>query len=150
IRWCAYCQTYQGERAPYDDYSLTHTICDRCAARDSWRKRSAIEAIEPVRRLFRRVASPGPGDEPERLVTQALAMGIEPIDLLLGIVQPVLYEVGARWALGEATVEEEHEVTRRCLAIYEALLERQGDLEALRRREPPEVLLACAPGNTHT
>src|SRR5690606_21352948 len=67
-----------------------------------------------------------------------------------GVVQPVLREVGDRWERGEASVEEEHEVTRRCLAIYEALLERQQHLEALRRREPPDVLLACAPGNTHT
>ena len=32
IRWCAYCQHYQGEQEPLDDYSITHDICEPCLA----------------------------------------------------------------------------------------------------------------------
>jgi methanogenic corrinoid protein MtbC1 len=149
IRWCAYCQSYQGEKAPFEDYSITHTICERCAADGSTLTADAIARIEPVRALFSRLAEPASGDSPAKLVDEALSLGIAPIDLLLGIVQPVLYDVGARWARGEASVEDEHEITRRCLAVYDALRARQSRHGAASQWRP-DVLLASAPGNTHT
>jgi methanogenic corrinoid protein MtbC1 len=150
IRWCAYCQTYQGEKAPFEDFSITHTICERCGADPSRRSGDALDRLEPVRALFHRLAEPRVDDAPEQMASAALALGIAPIDLLLGIVQPVLYDVGARWERGEATVAEEHEITRRCLAVYEALLARQRPLDSRRGPARLDVLLASAPGNTHT
>jgi methanogenic corrinoid protein MtbC1 len=150
IRWCAYCQTYQGEKPPLEDFSLTHTICERCASDPSRRSGDAVDRLEPVRDLFRRLAEPRIDDTPAKTVSAALGLAVAPIDLLLGIVQPVLYDVGARWERGELTIEEEHEITRRCLAVYEALVARHGHLDALRSAARPDVLLACAPGNVHS
>ena len=33
IRFCKWCEQYMGEKAPFDDKSITHGICVECAER---------------------------------------------------------------------------------------------------------------------
>ena len=33
LKWCAYCQQFTGESPKYDDFSITHGLCARCATR---------------------------------------------------------------------------------------------------------------------
>jgi methanogenic corrinoid protein MtbC1 len=151
IRWCAYCQRYQGETWPYDDYSVTHTICDACEAHaaDFVCQPARIEAIQ---RFFQRVLRTDtmPGPNAAELVAEGAALGIGPVDLLLGIVQPVLRRIGDRWARSEATIAEEHQVSARCSAIVDLLVHADPSLAQLRQAPHPEALLVAAEGNFHT
>jgi methanogenic corrinoid protein MtbC1 len=151
IRWCAYCQRYQGETWPYDDYSVTHTICNACAvhAADFAGQPPHLEAIQ---RFFQRLlrVDAVPTASPAELVAEGAALGIGQIDLLLGIVQPVLRQIGERWARAEATVAEEHQLSARCSAIIDFLVHADASLAGLQQAVRPAALLVPAAGNVHT
>jgi methanogenic corrinoid protein MtbC1 len=151
IRWCAYCQRYQGEVEPYDDYSVTHTICEVCEARSAYLSKEP-PSLESIRLFLGRLArlGTGPGPTAAELVAQGAALGLDPDDLLLGVVQPVLHRIGERWARKEATIAEEHRVTALCSALIERVAEADPDVAALRQAQRPEVLLVVAEGNHHT
>jgi methanogenic corrinoid protein MtbC1 len=151
IRWCAYCQRYQGEVEPYDDYSVTHTLCEDCEARDAY-LREEPASLESIRHFLGRLShtGTGPGPSAAELVAQGAALGLDPADLLLGIVQPVLHRIGDRWARSEATVAEEHRVTALCSALIQLIADADPNVAALRQAQRPEVLLVVAEDNHHT
>lgn len=151
IRWCAYCQRYQGEAEPYDDYSVTHTICEPCEAREAYLS-SEPTSLEAIRRFLGRLSrvGTGPGPTAAELVAQGAALGLDPADLLLGVVQPVLHQIGDRWARSEATIAEEHRVTALCSALIQLIAEADPSIAALRQARQPEVLLVAAEDNHHT
>lgn len=151
IRWCAYCQRYQGEVEPYDDYSVTHTICEACEAREAYLSKEP-PSLESIRRFLGRLGRVGTGPDPTaaELVAQGAALGLDPADLLLGIVQPVLYQIGDRWARSEATIAEEHRVTALCSALIQLIADADPNVAALRQAQQPEVLLVVAEDNHHT
>lgn len=146
FRWCAYCQHFVGERAPFDDYSLTHGICADCRvgpfddAENLERVMPIIEFHAEIRELSRgmRVLSS------QQVIERGLALGLRPTDLLLGILQPVLYELGQLWDRGEITTEQEAEFTRFCTTTI-AEIERSIAIAPSRE----SVLLFNAPNNLH-
>jgi methanogenic corrinoid protein MtbC1 len=151
IRWCAYCQRYQGEVEPYDDYSVTHTLCEACEARDAYLSEEPA-SLESIRHFLGRLShiGTGPGPSAAELVAQGAALGLDPADLLLGIVQPVLHRIGDRWARSEATISEEHRVTALCSALIQLIADADPNVAALRQAQRPEVLLVVAEDNHHT
>jgi methanogenic corrinoid protein MtbC1 len=151
IRWCAYCQRYQGEVDPFDEYSLTHTICEACEARAAYLRKEP-PSLESIRHFLGRMAriGTGPGPTAAELVAQGAALGLDPDDLLLGVVQPVLHRIGERWARAEATIAEEHRVTALCAAVIERIAEADPKVVELRQAQRPDVLLVVAEGNQHT
>jgi methanogenic corrinoid protein MtbC1 len=151
IRWCAYCQRYQGEAEPYDDYSVTHTICEDCEGREAYLRREP-GSLESIRRFLGRLDLTGtdPAPTPDELVAQGAALGLAPADLLLGVVQPVLRRIGDRWARAEATVAEEHRVTALCSALIERIASLSPSTAALRQSQQPDLLLVVAEENYHT
>ena len=151
IRWCAYCQRYQGEVEPFDDYAMTHTICDLCVAQEAFRKQQPQE-LESIRRFFLRVAGIAADRAPSaaELVAEGAALGLDPVDLLLGIVQPVLHQIGDRWARSQVTIAEEHRVTAVCSSVILSILQAEAIPAAVRRARQPTVLLVSADGNDHT
>ena len=151
IRWCAYCQRYQGEVEPYDDYSVTHTICEACEAREAYLSKEPA-SLESIRRFLGRLVrvGTGPGPTAAELVAQGVGLGLDPADLLLGIVQPVLHQIGDRWARSEATIAEEHRVTALCSALIQLIADADPSVAALRQARQPEVLLVVAEDNHHT
>jgi hypothetical protein len=90
IRWCAYCRTYLDEIAPVDDFGISHSLRAAAAVGD--------------------VARAG------EMLDQGLSIGLRPVDLALGMLQPLLHRIGAEWALGRATGAEEHRFTAFCTA----------------------------------
>lgn len=151
IRWCAYCQRYQGDVEPLDDYSVTHTICEDCLAEGSL-LRASPPSIKAIQAFFSRIARSGvePMLTAAEVVAQGDALGLDPVDLLLGVVQPVLHQIGDRWARSEATIAEEHRVSALCSSVIQTMIARETDLAALRKAQPPAVLLVVAEGNQHT
>jgi len=70
-----------------------------------------------------------------RVVDAALAEGVGVDDIYTGVMQPALYEIGHRWALGDLNVAQEHYAT----TVAQSLLD---VLSASRRRPPPDGRLA--------
>jgi len=54
-----------------------------------------------------------------RVVYAALAEGLGVDDIYTGVMQPALYEIGHRWALGDLNVAQEHYAT----AVAQSLLD---------------------------
>ncbi len=114
IRWCAYCQNFLGERAPYDDPSFTHSVCSACDLRLE-RDEPLKKDTERVRALFKRLLIAGKaGAEAEcaSLVGEAQSLGLGNESTLIGLLQPALYQAGLEWQLSGLTVTEEHGLVR--------------------------------------
>ncbi len=152
IRWCAYCQKFLGEVPPFGEFTLTHGVCAACkggAARISSAEARELRALgdyyaelrDATRNSFERATT---------VLDRGLALGLAPIDLMMGMLQPALYEMGQRWAVGERRVADEHQLTALSSAILELAFERRPELTPLRQSRAPAVLLLVAEGNAHT
>lgn len=151
IRWCAYCQKFLGEAPPFGEFTLTHGVCAPCkvgAAGITSAKARDLRALagyyaelrDATRHSFERAGS---------VLDRGLELGLAPIDLMMGMLQPALYDMGQRWAVGERRVADEHQLTALSSAILDLAFERRPELAALRQSPKPAVLLVCAEGNAH-
>ncbi len=117
MRYGSEVQGYIPSAVSLDDHRAT--FLDALLARDSARARSTIEA--------------------------ALDVGTPVPDLYLGVLDPVLREIGHRWAMGEINVAEEHYATAVAQSILDGLSRRL-------HRAPPDGRLAVvtgSPGEQH-
>lgn len=141
IVWCAYCQRFQGEQPPLDDYEVTHGLCARCSAKGAPQDDEAIAAIRPLAAFYSRLrtqARAGTELPTGQVLSEARSLGVRPLDLLLGMVQPALYEIGDLWSRGEMSVAMEHRFSANVQRIVDAIAEatpapppRRGDLDYL-------------------
>lgn len=153
IRWCAYCQTYQGEVAPLESYELTHGVCDACSTQGKVGDDAAIAAIRPLARFheaLREQARDGFAASGETLLDTAVAIGVRPLDLLMGMLQPVLFEIGAAWERGALSVATEHRFTAAVESVASTARARMPRGTDARVTSSPDVLLVGANGNYHT
>jgi methanogenic corrinoid protein MtbC1 len=153
IRWCAYCQTYIGERPPLEDYSLTHDICDSCVAEDRQKDYAKVAAMRAIGAFYGRLRAASVAGEvlqASQLVDEGLALGLKTADLAWGILQPLLYSIGEQWANGGLSVAYEHRFSETAMAAVEMLFFRDPTLQKLRQHHHPEVLLVMAEGNYHS
>lgn len=135
------------EAPPFEDLSVSHGICHSCSsnfehlgeqAEKGARLRDFLQATAAD--LFNRRLPSG-----DRLLAESRALGIRDVDLLLGLLQPVLCEVGRRFVSGKISVEIEHKIS----ALTESILQALDDNTAMIPGRP-STLLVSAPGNTHT
>ena len=150
IRWCTFCQTYLGESEPFDQYHITHGACPTCLAAFSAAGWQPQPRTRPLADYYARVAQAGAsGTAPAELLQEGLDLGLDPWDLLMGVITPALRNIGERWADGLATVAEEHRLTAICAAILALLETGNPAFPDLRRKARPEVLLVGAETNQH-
>jgi methanogenic corrinoid protein MtbC1 len=152
IRWCAYCQKFLGEVPPFAEFTLTHGVCVSCkvgAANISSAEARDLRALgayyvelrDATRNSFERAGA---------VLDRGLELGLAPIDLMMGMLQPALHDMGQRWANGERRVFDEHQLTALSSAIIDLAFDRRPELTALRQSPAPAVLLVSAEGNMHT
>ncbi|NOT28025.1 MAG: cobalamin B12-binding domain-containing protein [Acidobacteria bacterium] len=154
LKWCSYCQRFQGEAPPFDDLRMTHGLCADCIPLAPTFNDRDVESVRTLQKLHDAlldVGRQGNVRAADRIIDQAVAAGCRSVDILLGIVAPLLYQIGDEWARGVTTVEQEHQFTALCEALYDRVAERSavGD-NPPDASTPPEVLLLNAPGNEHT
>jgi methanogenic corrinoid protein MtbC1 len=104
-----------------------------------------LPGVEECRRAFVEALLGRNSARARRVVEEAVAGGAAVPDVYLGVLQPALYEIGHRWAVGELSVAEEHYAT----AIVQSLLE---TLSARIRVAPKDGRLAVVggtPGELH-
>ena len=153
LKCCAYCQSFLGEIQPYNNFDLTHGICSECeAAYPNLFDARVVLNAKALRSIFRELFEAGRRNDvelAERLIEQAWAAKFKPIDILLGLISPMLYKIGADWERDQLTIEGEHRFTTFC--------ERVVNLISCRLLTDPakvvgneQIVVVNAPGNLHT
>lgn len=153
IRWCAYCQSYMGEAEPLDRYALTHGICKKCGDSDVVENPASAQRLQPLVDFFSELrvkAQAGIVSSTADWARDAFRLGIKPHDLLLGMLQPALYEIGELWARGEVTVAVEHRFSTFSENMVGAVFSHYPELDLGRQAASPDILLFNADGNYHT
>ncbi len=146
IRWCSCCQRFLGEVRPFGDPRFTHTYCGECV-KGMDRAEELIEQTGAVRSLFLRLLEAArAGDEHTcaAFLAQARILGLPAESILLGLLQPALYQAGLDWQEGRLPAAAEHRLTSWCDRVF-SMLE-----PAPPQPGPPDLLLLQAPGNLHT
>lgn len=152
IRWCAYCQSFLGEREPFEDLGFTHGVCGDCLPLFDPDTEADFDAIELLKRFhdeLREAGVRGDRDAALALITRAQSQGLKTSDVLLGLMGPILYEVGALWEAKRITVADEHRFTRFYRAILAALAEAGIMPRDDSVGEDLDVLLIQPRGNAH-
>lgn len=153
--WCAYCQKFMGEAPDYDTFNISHGICAECATRWSDLTEADIahaRRLEKVQKDLYSAAKNNDLNEAVRIIGEAEKANIRPVDILVGIIAPILYDVGEEWKRGVLSVADEHRFTTFCEKTFDLIAGRMGvgnDLVATGANEV-DILLANAPGNKHT
>lgn len=144
FRWCSYCQNLIGEAEPYDDYRMSHGICVACS--QDLEALSSETDILRARSIFSMLETAGRGgslDACEHVIDEAIAFGLKPSDMIVGILHPALQRVGELWERGEISVADEHRFT----AFALGLIDRLEFPEPLIDR--PLIVLATHPESLH-
>jgi methanogenic corrinoid protein MtbC1 len=153
IRWCAYCQKFMGEKAPFDDYSFTHGQCASCHSQRVHLREDMELRLQAMREFSQKYfLSARDGltfANPREFVAEGKALGLGPLDLFMGIVQPLLYRIGEAYARGEITIAREHKFTDFAERILFHIQE-QLALDVKSSSKGVDVLLLAAEGNQHT
>jgi methanogenic corrinoid protein MtbC1 len=146
IRWCSYCQRFLGELPPFDDPRFSHGICVPCNQRLD-RGEDVVQQTATVRSLFGRIMEGArAGDEHvcASILEEARAMGLGTEAIMVGMLEPALYQAGIEWQDGRLSVASEHRLTSWCERVF-SMLE-----PGPRRSGSLDLLILQAPGNSHT
>ncbi|MBR0871037.1 cobalamin-dependent protein [Bradyrhizobium tropiciagri] len=142
------------EIAPYDDFSISHGLCTSCDAslKDPFANHE-IERSLFLSGVFHRLFDAGRHEDfntAARIVERAIAANCRPVDILIGMLSPMLYEIGEEWKRGALSVEAEHRFTAFSERVVRLVESRIGAAAAPSSRPGTTLLfLMNAPGNRH-
>src|ERR1700722_4926401 len=125
LRWCAYCQEFQGEIAPLDIFTTTHGLCTACMAKGMDRLDSEIgnsHRLREIQGLLYEAGKAGDMAAAPGIVHRALSAGLRPVDILVGLITPLLYLIGVEWESHLITVADEHRFTSFCERVFELVV----------------------------
>jgi methanogenic corrinoid protein MtbC1 len=150
IKWCAYCQRFITEIEPFEDYRISHSICRACYPKLAALGEADIDALAGVIGFYKRLGELALSGEPadiDSILAESRQLGIRPVDLMVGILQPLLARVGDLWSAGELSVAGEHCATT---MVHELLIGLREPRKPRVREPRPRVVLVNAEGNYHT
>jgi methanogenic corrinoid protein MtbC1 len=155
LKWCSYCQQFMHEIAPYDDFSITHGLCASCetAHQDPFAT-DIIARANFLSGIFKTLFDSGRQQDfqaASRIIEEAVTANCRPVDILIGMISPMLYEIGEEWKRGVLSVEAEHRFTafsERVLKLIEARI-RKGNTASRAPANATRMFLMNAPGNRH-
>jgi hypothetical protein len=154
LRWCAYCQEFQGEIAPYNIFTTTHGLCPACSARGMDQLDSELgnsHRLREIQGVLYEAGKTGDMAAASRIVRSALAAGLRPVDILVGLITPLLYLIGIEWENSLITVADEHRFTSFCERVFElVVLEVKASSAPGPGIQHPIVFLTNARGNDHS
>ncbi|MBI3394494.1 MAG: B12-binding domain-containing protein, partial [Spirochaetia bacterium] len=153
IRWCSYCQEYMGEALPFDDYSMTHGGCERCFREGVFEVTERIEKARAIAGLYQTLQillRRRNAEEFKTVLHKMLALKLRPADVVIGILQPLMYDVGQLWAQGKITVADEHLFTHVASEMVGLMHDSLEGHQSFRQSAAPVILLAPTTGNYHT
>ncbi len=152
-KWCSYCQSFLGEFEPRNDYQLSHGICPSCKARLHTHGADLISRSKILKGFFTSIRSDlleRKNREPNLLLQQAREIGVTPLNLLAGAMQPLLYEIAQLQASGQLSIQHEHEFSLMIEGIFHEIKKERSDMFDSKLPESRKILIACADGNYHS
>jgi len=155
LSWCSYCQQFVGEVPPYDDLIVTHCFCATCESDALSLTESDIAHALMLKDVQSRLFDAGRrGDlnAAKQVIDASRQASMREVDILIGIIAPMLYKIGEDWKSGIITVAEEHRFTAFCEKIIDILAAKSPSaaLVDAPSEERNAILLINAPGNCHT
>ncbi len=160
LKWCSYCQQFMGEIPPYDDFGITHGLCQPCEAEhfDLFEDKDLDRSVF-LSGLFHQLFDAGRHEDfaaAEGIVDAAIAANCRPVDILIGMIAPMLYEIGEEWKRGAISIASEHRFTafsERVINLVAGKIEYRFGIK--QPGMPPQMhatsfVLMNAPGNRHT
>ena len=85
-----------------------------------------------------------------RIVHRALSAGLRPVDILVGLITPLLYLIGVEWESSLITIADEHRFTGFCEQVFDLIvLEVKAAAAPSRGIRQPLVFVMNAHGNNH-
>jgi methanogenic corrinoid protein MtbC1 len=145
-----------GEIPPHDDFGITHGLCSDCeASHIDLFSDSEIERAIFLSDIFQRLFDAGRREDiaaAEIVVANAIAEHCRPVDILIGMIAPMLYEIGEEWKRGALSVAGEHRFTAFCERVI-GLVEAKNEATHEAGSEDasgPLLFLMNARGNMHT
>ena len=150
IQWCAYCQTFLREEAPFDRYEISYGVCTACRPNIQAFSAADQEGLEASVAFFIRLEDlslVGTHAEVAKILDEGLHLGVRPTDLMMGMLQPLLTKIGELWAANKITVATEHR-----FSAFVADLVAQVRISSGPEVPPasPALLLVTAEENYHT
>jgi methanogenic corrinoid protein MtbC1 len=155
LKWCSYCQQFMHEIAPYDDFRITHGLCGRCeSTHDDLFGEDEVRRASFLSDVFHALFDAGRHENfkaATRIVEKAVAANCRPVDILIGMISPMLFEIGEEWKRGALSVEAEHRFTAFSERVIRLVESRIGQGDAASPVPPGTALLFLmnAPGNRH-
>lgn len=148
IMWCAYCQHFQYEFEPFDQYGISHGVCQTCQPKAmAFSPQKNLDEIKAFYRSLREIALSSAPADVIKIEEESNRLGIRSIDLMMGVLQPLLAEIGDLWASGKVTVATEH----RFSALVQDLIAHFRSHSGWSLRPPsPRLILVNAEDNFHT
>lgn len=154
LKWCAYCQQFSGESPEYHDFTITHVLCVTCVDRkfDLFERSNVAQGVF-LRDIFRRLFTAGRQNNFDRaagIVDEAVAARCRPVDVLVGMIAPMLYQIGKDWEDGVITVADEHRFTAFCERVIDLVENRMHAGPPIAPRpNAPTFMLMNVRGNHH-
>jgi methanogenic corrinoid protein MtbC1 len=150
IKWCAYCQHFQHEAEPFDQYVISHGICPACMPMVPKLGKAEKPRILELQQLFQDILALSMDNSRSDLTQvykRSRRLGLKPLDLMMGMLQPLLVNIGQLWAQGQVTVATEH---RFSAMVGDLVAEFRRDPSVPPRPEAPELIMVTAEDNYHT
>ena len=153
LKWCSYCQQFLGEVPDYDNFSISHGTCPECYA-DLFGQ-GDVDLTRPLllKAVQRKLWTAGLENNltaAAKVIDDAVSTGLRPVDILIGMVAPMLYQVGEDWKTGVFSVEQEHRFTTFCEKIIDLVTTKMQLNPSPNSTSDGAILLMNAPGNVHT
>ena len=155
LEWCSYCQRFMRESAPYENFAITHSCCGKCISRhDNLFAGHVVERAQFLRGIFDDLLHAGRHSDFSagmRTIEKAIATNYRPVDIVIGMIAPMLYEIGEEWKRGAVSVRAEHRFTAFCDKII-GLVENTvatSSAAPFATRDATLLFLMNAPGNRH-
>jgi methanogenic corrinoid protein MtbC1 len=152
LSWCSYCQQFVGEVPHYDDLAITHTICPACERNTFSLTAQDIAHTHLLQDIRKRLFEAGRRNDLQaaaQILDDCSQANVRQVDILLGILAPILYEMGEDWKRGAITLPEEQRFTAFCEATFELIAARIIQAQPANDGHA-KALLLNAPGNCHT
>lgn len=147
IIWCAYCQQFLRESAPFEELDVSHGICKSCSEKGLSLNKTDEAKLKELVQLQRQLYAAGKSGDHSRinsLIQNCNDIGVRPMDMIFGFLSPMLVKLGKLWEKGEITVVEEHRFTSFCEQLLGAL-----KATSTTKNDQPRFILASANGNYH-
>lgn len=151
LSWCSYCLAFQGEKPPLEDLCITHGICEDCQV-TVYQEDPSEDRVNALRQLQGRLMSAGDMADIAAipaLLEEGRNLGVRQVDMLVGLLAPLLWRIGQEWAAGQRTVAEEHVFSSWSNHLIAYVGITNPAIRHGKRQAQPTALLATVPGNRH-